>query len=268
MSSPYFQTDKLPIHITEQQAPSLSCNACRNGKNLDFNFSMAFQPLVDLEKAEVYGYESLVRGLNGESAFEVLKKVTTENVYRFDQACRVKSIALAASAKLDKNLSINFMPGAVYKPEHCIRTTLAAARDYGFPLDKISFEIVETDHVADLPHLYNIIESYKSMGFRTALDDFGSKHANLDWLVSLQPDIIKLDITLIRDIDSSKRKQLIVSHVSQLCKDLGITVLAEGVETRAERDRLIEMGIFKQQGYYFGKPMFETFEQVDSVLLD
>ncbi|WP_414829454.1 EAL domain-containing protein [Alteromonas sp. H39] len=258
---------ELPAYATNESAEKLSCDACRNGEALDFDFSMAFQPLVDLQSQSVFGYESLVRGTGGEPAFTVIEKVTAKNIYRFDQTCRVKAIALAAEAKIDKILSINFMPGAIYKPEHCIRTTLKAAEKYGFPIEQISFEVVETDHIADLAHLQNIIDHYNSMGFKTALDDFGSGYANLEWMAKLSPNMIKVDMSLVRDIDKDPKKRVIVTHLNKLCQELEIGVLAEGIETRAERDCLADIGIMKQQGYYFAKPQFERFVEVDSTLL-
>lgn len=258
---------ELPAYATNETAEKLSCDACRNGEALDFDFSMAFQPLIDLERQSVFGYESLVRGLNGESAFTVIENVTAKNIYRFDQTCRVKAIALAAQANMDKILSINFMPGAIYKPEHCIRTTLNAAEKYGFPIERISFEVVETDHITDLNHLQNIIDHYNSMGFSTSLDDFGSGHANLEWLAKLSPNSIKIDMSLVRDIDTNKKKRAIVSHINRLCKELDVGVLAEGIETRSERDCLADIGITRQQGFYFAKPEFERFVEVDSALL-
>ena len=154
------------------------------------------------------------------------------------------------------------MPGAVYKPNICIRTTLAAADKYGFPREQITFEVVEGEKIADTAHLQNIIDYYKEIGFKVAIDDFGSGFANLDWLAKLAPDSIKIDMSLIRGIDTSNRKTLIVKALAELCSALNIDVLAEGVETKAERDILAELNIVKQQGYFFSPPLFETFPSV------
>ena len=116
-------TTELPLFITEENARALPCEGCRNGEALEFDFSMAFQPLVDLAKQKIFGYEGLVRGLNSEPAASIIGKVTASNLYRFDQVCRVKAIALAAKANLRERLNINFLPGAVYTPDICIRTT-------------------------------------------------------------------------------------------------------------------------------------------------
>jgi len=253
---------ELPIYIKEQETRELSCEGCLNGEALDFDFTMAFQPLIDLSQKRTFGFEGLVRGLNNEPAYTVISQITAKNIYKFDQSCRVKAIALAAEAKIKERLSINFMPGAVYKPNICIRTTLAAADKYGFPREQITFEVVEGEKIADTAHLQNIIDYYKEIGFKVAIDDFGSGFANLDWLAKLAPDSIKIDMSLIRGIDTSNRKTLIVKALAELCSALNIDVLAEGVETKAERDTLAELNIVKQQGYFFSPPLFETFPSV------
>ncbi len=102
---------------------------------------MAFQPIIEWSSQSVIGYEALVRGANGEGAAAVLSQVTRKNKYYFDQACRVKAIETATRLGLDKILSINFMPNAVYKPETCIRATIEAADLFGFDIRNIMFEV-------------------------------------------------------------------------------------------------------------------------------
>jgi EAL domain-containing protein (putative c-di-GMP-specific phosphodiesterase class I) len=102
-----------------EKAAGTGCQGCRNGTDLPFDFSMAFQPIVDVPNGRVWGYEALVRGTGGEPAWHVLSQVDAENRYRFDQACRVKAIETAARLfprSEDVKLSINFMPNAVYEP--------------------------------------------------------------------------------------------------------------------------------------------------------
>lgn len=253
---------EIPVYVHEDEARVLSCEGCTRGEFLDFDFTMAFQPIVDLAKGHVHSYEALVRGLEGEPAWQIIDQVTAQNIYKFDQTCRVKAIALAAQAKLGTKLNINFMPGAVYRPDICIKTTLAAAEKYGFPLENITFEVVETEMIKDINHLGNIIQHYQEIGFTTALDDFGTGYSNLDALADLQPDIIKADMRLVRDIDTNKRRQAIVKSLIALATELGIEVVAEGVETAAQRDCLMTLGVMKQQGYYFAKPALEAFEDV------
>jgi len=230
---------------------------------------MAFQPIIDLYASNIWGYEALVRGANGEGAGTVLGAVTAENRYRFDQACRVKAIELAGSgmpASSTAKLSINFMPNAVYEPTACIRATLAAASRSEFDPKRLMFEFTENERFTDTAHVENIIASYRQMGFTTALDDFGAGYAGLGLLSHFQPDLIKIDMELIRGVDSSSAKQAIVSGIVRIAKALAIEVLAEGVETVEERDALAEMGIRLYQGYLFAKPQLERFAVEDEVL--
>ncbi|WP_416306604.1 EAL domain-containing protein [Neptunicella sp. SCSIO 80796] len=250
-----------PVDFTE-----LSCSQCTKGAGLDFDFSMAFQPIVDTSNKSVFAYEALVRGPKGESAFSILSQVNEVNRYRFDQSCRVKAIQLASKLGIECFVSINFLPNAVYKPELCIRTTLQAAKEYRFPVERILFELIEDEQVSDIPHLKNIILSYQQMGFKTALDDFGAGHSGLNLLANFQPDLLKLDMELIRSIDSDSVKQAIVKRTIQLCKDLNIKILAEGVETQAEFDYLQHTGIDLYQGYYIAKPEFEGLPHINPTI--
>jgi len=235
------------------------CGACANGSAFPVPFTMAFQPIVDIQEKRIYGYEALVRGLEGQSAQSVLSQVTPENRYAFDQSCRVLAIELAARLGLDRRLSINFMPNAVYEPKACIRATLTAAERVDFPLDLISFEILEDERISDVGHLLGIIEEYRSHGFRVALDDFGSGYSGLNALVDLTVDVVKLDMSLVRDIDRNARRKAITLGMISVCRELGIDIVAEGVETWQELDVLAGAGVRYVQGFLFSRPVLGRF---------
>lgn len=218
--------------------------------------SMAFQPIVNVRTGAVFAHEALVRGTNGEGAGEVLSRVSEENVYAFDQSCRVKAIEFAAAlgiAAQEAMLSINFLPNAVYEPRACIRLTLAAALRTGFPVNRIIFEFTEAERL-DTAHLLNILRSYRAMGFKTAIDDFGAGYAGLNLLAMFQPDIVKLDMELIRGIDQSSVRQSILRATLGMLADLGITPVCEGVENEAEYRTLAGLGVELMQGYLFARP--------------
>lgn len=234
---------------------STGCAGCKGGENIGFDFVMAFQPIVDMTARRVWGYEALVRGANGEGAGWVLGQVTDENRYRFDQSCRVKAITAAGELFHDPHLrlSINFMPNAVYEPAACIRTSLAAAEKVGFARDRISFEFTEDERL-DVNHMKRIIAEYKRLGFRVALDDFGSGYNGLGLLADFHPDTIKIDMHLVRGIDTSPARQVIVAGILGIARALDIDVIAEGVETEQEMAVLQAAGITLFQGYLFAKP--------------
>lgn len=234
----------------------LTCSGCRDGAGFEMPITMAFQPIVRITDGTVFAQEALVRGTAGQSAGEVLKTVSAQNRYAFDQTCRVKAIELAAELKIAEAgslLSINFLPNAIYEPRACIRMTLTTAMKYGFPLQNIMFEFTEAEKL-DTGHLLNILRAYRSMGFRTAIDDFGAGYAGLGLLSKFQPDIVKIDMDLIRGIDADRVKRTILAPTLKMLRDLGIEVICEGVETFGEMDVLRDMGVELMQGYFLAAP--------------
>lgn len=248
-------------------APSVPCDDCQCGAALGFQFDFAFQPIVDVSTGRVFAQEALVRGSNGEPAASVLSAVNDDNRYKFDQACRVKAVKGAKRLGIDARdeyVSINFLPNAVYEPERCIRTTLEAASAADFPLNRIIFEVTEVEKIADRAHLAGIIDAYKRFGFLTAIDDFGAGYSGLNLLAEYQPDLIKIDLELVRGIDTSKPKRAILAGIVSVCDELGIRVVAEGIETTSERDCLGDAGIQLMQGFLFARPAFKALPAVDA----
>jgi EAL domain-containing protein (putative c-di-GMP-specific phosphodiesterase class I) len=240
------------------------CQGCTS-EGHNFDIAMAFQPIVDVETGHVFAFEALVRGGNGEGAAEVLAGVTPENRYAFDQRCRVAAIEGAVAAGIldtGAKLSINFLPNAVYSPAACIQLTLKTARAAGLPLDRLIFEFTENEEMTDTDHVKNIVQTYRKMGFGTAIDDFGAGHAGLALLAEFQTDYIKLDMELVRGIEASLPRRMIVEGVIRIAKSLGITIIAEGIETNAEYDVLRAMGVRYIQGYLLARPGFKSLPEV------
>ena len=220
---------------------------------------MAFQPIVDVVSGATFAHEALVRGAKGEGAYTILSAVDVSNRYTFDQQCRVRAIEMAAKLGLSNEgacLSINFMPNAVYEPRACIRLTLDAAKRTCFPLDRIIFEFTEGEKL-DTAHLLNILRTYKAIGFKTAIDDFGAGYAGLQLLSQFQPDIVKIDMDLVRGVDTDPVKRSILRHTLRLLEELAI-ILCEGVETSEELAALQDLGVRLIQGYVLAKPVFES----------
>jgi EAL domain-containing protein (putative c-di-GMP-specific phosphodiesterase class I) len=222
---------------------------------------MAFQPIVDVVTETVFAYEALVRGPAGESAAEILTRVTPLNRYAFDQSCRVRAISLAAALGLPATgarLSINFISGAVYSAAACIRPTLAVAKSAGFPPGRLIFELTETEQVSDFAHLDSIVAEYRRHGFKMAIDDFGAGYAGLTLLANFCADIIKIDMELVRGIAERPVALAIVKSIVELAKTLGCDLIAEGVETIDEFSALRACGIRLMQGYLLARPAFEA----------
>jgi EAL domain-containing protein (putative c-di-GMP-specific phosphodiesterase class I) len=250
-------------------ASAQGCLRCRDtDAALDLDLRMAFQPIVDVARREVFGYEALVRGGGGQGAGWVLDQVTPATMYRFDQTCRVLAIETAARLGLRSMLSINFMPNAVYEPASCIRLTLAAAERMHFPVERLMFELTEGERIVESEHVLRILRDYHGRGFTTAIDDFGAGFAGLNLLAQFQPQVLKVDMELVRGIDASAVKQAIVQGVALIASRLGSRLVAEGVETRAELDCLRGLGIELFQGYLLAKPQVEALPEPDWTAVD
>lgn len=246
-----------------------NCEGCRNGEAFRLPFEMAFQPIVNISTGVTFAHEALVRGPSGESAHSVLSTLDDSNRYAFDQQCRVKAIETATELGLPATgamLSINFMPNAVYEPSACIRLTLAAARRTGFPLERIIFEFTE-DEKLDTAHVLNILRTYREIGFKTAIDDFGAGYAGFALLTQFQPDLVKIDMALVRNIDTDHVKRTVVKHIVGMLEELSIQVICEGVETKSELEALRDLGVYLIQGYALAKPAFRSLASPSSSVL-
>jgi EAL domain-containing protein (putative c-di-GMP-specific phosphodiesterase class I) len=234
----------------------------RECQGVDFEFSFAFQPIVDAETRDVVAFEALVRGPRGESSDNVLSQLRDENRFGFDQACRLKAIRLARRLKLRRNLNINLFAFGSDQTATTIRATLQAARACGIPAENIIFEVTESEQLTDHRRLIDIVRLYRHFGFQTALDDFGTGYSGLKLLVEYQPHYLKLDRNLIADIHRKEVKQTIFQGIQLICGKLGIKMMAEGVEQAEEFCWLRRAGVTYFQGFYFAAPAFEELPEV------
>lgn len=225
----------------------------------DPNFSFAFQPIVNALTYEVVSYEALIRGAHHEGASDVLSKVPVDRLYLFDQAARVQAISLAAQLGITCNLNLNFFPLSLYASAESILSTIRAAEKSLLPIHNIVLELVEGEVIGDQARFADLINEYRALGVKVAIDDFGAGYSGLNLLANFQPDQIKLDMCLIDGIEGHGPRQSIVRAILQVCRDLEIDVIAEGVETVGEYKWLLNAGVKLFQGYLFARPAFESF---------
>ena len=110
----------------------------------------------------------------------------------------------------------------------------------------------------DLKHLQRIVDTYRGMGFAMAIDDFGAGNAGLSLLADITVDWVKLDMGLVRNCDADRTRRIIIASMVRACGELGIGVIAEGIETVAEYTTLREIGVSCFQGYLFARPGFRA----------
>lgn len=219
------------------------------------------QPVLRLSNLEVEGFEMLVRGLDEEGnlipPLKLLESAErTNTLFYFDRMCREAAIRHAVSELppgSDAKIFINFSPNSIYDPRFCMQSTLRVAHEVGLNPGRLVFEIVETHRVEDLRHLRNIVQYYKQEGVLVAMDDMGRGHSNLDMLVNLKPNIVKIDREIVHGVSSDEVKRCVFHAIVDLCRRLDVEVLAEGVET--EEDFAFVSGkVDLAQGYFLSKP--------------
>jgi len=221
-------------------------------------FSYAFQPIVDTLTREVFSYEALIRGPANEAAYRVLEMVPDDLKHQFDQDSRIQAVTLATRLGLKCNLNLNFLPRSLELCADAIGNTCKAAADNCLPLERIILEMTEGEVIDDHTHFAALLNEYRGMGIKLAIDDFGAGYSGLNLLAEFQPDHVKIDMHLVRGIEKHGPRQAIVRAIVQVCGDLGIDVIAEGVETPQEFRWFEDHGIRLFQGYLFAKPGFEA----------
>ncbi len=250
-----------------QSLPSGTCCAKPDPQAFDSGFTMTFQPIYDIMTGKIFAHEALVRSVAGGGAAQVLCKVTASTRHSFDRRWRIKAIAMTAALGLNTRLSINCMPNTGTDTDYCIRSTMIAADRYGFNPKNLIFEFSETEYLCNPKRLRTIIAEYPRHGFMTAIDDFGAEFAGLGALCDMQTDLIKLDMSLVRGIDTDERRQHIFRSIVGMCHELGTGIVVEGIETRAEFNVLRAAGVVNFQGFYLGKPMFEGLRKAPLIRL-
>lgn len=217
-----------------------------------------FQPIFDLRSETPVAHECLMRGeRDGQTIYPGILIETaraTGLLFHLDRAARIAAIENAARCGVETDLFINFNPTSIYNPAACLQTTVRAAERAGIDRRRIVFEVIESDEVTDTEHLLTILRFYRNEGFRIALDDLGAGYSSLHLLTQILPDIVKLDMSLIRGIDTDPVRQKVAQHLLSLAQSLGVTTVVEGIETPAERDFCRAAGADLAQGYFYGRP--------------
>ena len=212
---------------------------------------MVYQPIVSWTDNRVVGYEALARsrepGLTEPGAlFE-----TAENLGRVEQLGRCIHLRSAEPFVEDRQSTL-------FLNLHAQDLADEALCDVNNPLaqmaDRVVLEVTERAQLEQLRDMESQIARLREMGFRIAIDDIGAGYAGLSSFALLEPDLVKLDKTLVRGVERTPVKHKLIESLAALCADLHILVVAEGVETKAERDTLLELGCDLFQGYLFSHP--------------
>lgn len=218
------------------------------------------QPILDARDGRsVYAHECLLRARDQAGQLVPADRLfaaaeAADLMFQLDRAARLAAIETVSRQGLDGKVFINFNPTSVYDPAFCLRTTLAAARRSGIPLERFVFEIVESSAVADPDRLRRILDVYRGAGCGVALDDLGAGFSSLNLLAAVRPDYVKFDRELVQGVAGDEFKQVMLRKLLELARDLGITTIAEGVEEESDWRLLQDAGVDLVQGFLFARP--------------
>ncbi len=229
-----------------------------------------YQPIFSLSDGSVYGYEALSRidlrdcGFNTEQMFEIAEKLKC--LWELESICRKLSIKGAISKPSDTKLFVNVDPNVIHDRKFHSGVTAGYLKKYNMEPNEIVFEITERSSIEDAKTFFKSIQHYKKQNYKIAIDDFGSGLSGPNRVCLLNPDIIKIDMAIIRDIDKDRTKRMFVKSLSVFGKSTGIKILAEGIETPEELKVLINLEIDYGQGYYLAKPASVFVPAADNIV--
>lgn len=223
------------------------------------NLRTLFQPIVSFDggNPESFAVEALTRGPVGsqyESAKDLFNAAEANSeLYRLEQIARELAIERFAQFN-QENLFINLDPNIIYDDSFRPGNTLSYLEQQDFDRKQIVFEITERNQVKDRTAFEKAVQHYRTQGFQIAVDDVGSGYSNLDKISRLEPDFLKVDMSIVRDIHQNESREKLVETIIDFAGRIDSKVIAEGIENSEELRKLLSMGVDYGQGYYLAEP--------------
>lgn len=245
-------------------APTLAVELGRRGITAEVGvlteaqFHSVYQPIVALADREPVAHEALLRGvvdgreIGGGDLFFVAEAAGW--LPRLDEISRESAIAGAAFWLETHDLFLNFSPHSILRPQVSLADTERLAHDSGIAAGQLVFEVVESHAAADRGHLLSILEHFRTLGWRVAVDDVGAGWSSRSLLGAVRPDVVKLSKALVQGLPDESVRAVIRALVEH-AHDLGAVVVAEGVETERLADEVTALGADLGQGWLFGRPV-------------
>lgn len=226
-------------------------------------FEIFLQPKIDLHSGKLIGAEALIRyrhpkhGIIPPGQFiDLLEKnnfIRYIDLFVLEEVCRITTNWISQGIECPV-ISFNYSRLTLLE-RNILSSTQAICNKYGAPHDKLEVEITESVAEMGKSLLSQVVREICGAGFSVALDDFGTKYTNLSILTDLQFNMLKIDKSLVHSVTERKDKQIVLKNVVHMCEELGIHVIAEGVETEEQAQTLRLLGCKNAQGYLYGKPM-------------
>ena len=213
---------------------------------------LAYQPIVRASDHSIFGFEALLRSdepslTTPAAILHVAERLGELN--RLGRAVRNQAAITVASAHRSYALFVNLHPQDLFDVDLSDGAAALSA-----VAGRVVLEVTERASITDFELARQKLAELRHKGFRIAVDDLGAGYAGLSSFAILEPEFVKLDMTLVRNVDQSTVKQKLVKSIATSCRDMGLYVIAEGVETREERDAAIDLGCDLLQGFLFARP--------------
>lgn len=218
----------------------------------------AYQPIVSLTNGNVFGFEALCRiseaslTMNIEQMFRLADKMN--KAWELEVLCREAALKNAIHMGCEKKLFLNVNPNILHDEGFRNGFTKNRLDEYGIDFRNIIFEITERVAIIDNKAFLDSINHYKRQHYGIAIDDVGAGYSGLNTLSAVKPDIIKLDMNLVRNIDKDELKQLLCKSMVEFCNNANIKLIAEGIESEDELETLIKLNVDFGQGFFLGVP--------------
>lgn len=245
-------------------------NQSRTSKSTEFSaqISSAFQPIIDSHSQNTIAYEAMPSHLNRQLLNEHELLNYQSSSLHFDSDYYVSAISLANKLGINCDLTFAFRAQQISNAHTTIRSMIDAANKIGRPPGSIILKISQDHLIGEADLFARMIQEFRGVGLKLAIDTFGAGRSSLNLLETYQPDYISLNIQLVTGINSNGARQAIVRGVNQTCQDLGISVIANHVSSFAEFEWFNHEGITLFQGELIAKPEFEKLPSAVIPFLD
>jgi len=232
---------------------------------------VVYQPIASLRSGNIIGWEALTRGPKA-SRFgtpDILFSFAEEAglLFPLEKTCRSMAVDRLGGLGPDERLFLNIHPRTVADPQFARGETLKLIREVGISPRNVVFEITERHWIRDYAGFNKTLQHYRSQGFLVAVDDAGSGFSCLQSIAEIRPDFIKMDMTLVRNIHTKPVNRALIETFVTFADKIGMTIIAEGIETEEELRILAKMGVHYGQGYFLARPAYPKPPLNDKVAL-
>lgn len=225
---------------------------------LDEEIKTVYQPIVHASSGEIFSYEALSRGPEGSEffnplfLFEIAKD--SELLFELDNVCRKKAIDNAVALDPKLKLFINALPTTIHESSFREVYLKEFMEKYKLRPENLVFEITESLAIQNNETFMADIRRYTADGYQIAIDDTGTGYSSFETILKIKPDYIKIDISMIRNVDADPLKQTMIEALVNIARSINARTVAEGIETIPEYRKVQELGVDFCQGYLFSKP--------------